>query len=50
MHGLAREPDKRPATAEDYANAVEDAVAERGGQPAKSGLMDVFKGLIGRKG
>ena len=50
MHGLAREPDKRPATAEDYANAVEDAVAERGGQPVKGGLMDVFKGLIGRKG
>jgi eukaryotic-like serine/threonine-protein kinase len=48
MRGLARDPNKRPSTAEDYAAGIEAALANSG-KSEKGGIMGVFKGLLSRK-
>jgi serine/threonine-protein kinase len=50
MAGLAREPSKRPATVEKFAQGLALAAAGDGdGGGGKSGILGVFKSIIGRQ-
>ncbi len=49
MAGLAREPSKRPATAEEFAEGVAKAAANGEDAPGKGGLLGVFKSIMGKE-
>ncbi len=49
MHGLAREPGKRPPTVEAFAAALADAAEHGGGSSKGGGLLGAFKSLIGKE-
>jgi len=49
MAGLAREPAKRPATVEKFAEGVALAAANDGDGGGKSGILGLFKSIIGRE-
>ena len=47
MAGLTREPEKRPANVELYAEGVAKATAENGDASRKRGLLGMFRSMIG---
>ena len=49
MAGLAREPSKRPATVEEYAEGVAKAAANGDAAAGKGGLLGVFKSIMGKE-
>jgi serine/threonine-protein kinase len=49
MAGLVREPSKRPATVEKFAEAVAEAAASDGDGGEKSGILGVLKSIMGRQ-
>ena len=48
MKGLAREPDKRPATVELFAEGIAQAAADGGDGSKKAGILGAFKSMLGR--
>ena len=49
MAGLAREPSKRPATVEEFAEEVAKAAANGEEASEKGGLLGVFKSIMGKE-
>jgi serine/threonine-protein kinase len=48
MHGLERDPTKRPPTAAEFARGVCDAVENSASDAEKGGIMGVFRGFLRR--
>ncbi len=49
MRGLARSPDERPETVEDFAAGITAAVADGDKDEPRPGFMSVVRGILGRK-
>lgn len=48
MAGLARDPGMRPASVEQFADGLAQAVSQNGEGSSKSGILGVFKSIMGR--
>ncbi len=48
MHGLEREPGKRPSSVLEFAHGIETAISNADGPSGKGGIMGVFKGFLRR--
>jgi serine/threonine-protein kinase len=49
MRGLARNPDDRPETVEDFAAGIAAAVADGDQEESRPGFMSVVRGILGRR-
>jgi serine/threonine protein kinase len=48
MSGLARDPNKRPGSVEQFADGLVQAVSQNGEGSSKSGILGVFKSIMGK--